>query len=795
MIARLVTSRAASAAVVRRALPSASTLLSSRVYLLRNNAAATPRAFSAAVDATTATTTSTTTTTATPTAVFTPTPDRKYEYFTNVDVTPEGVAMVRFDCPNKSVNTISFKLKDEAKILWANEIEGSSSSVKAVVFTSAKPNTFIAGADIFDIQSIEHKQDLIPLIADGLDFFQHMKKSHIPLIAAINGPALGGGLEWALWCDYRICTDSPKTKLGLPEVKLGLLPGFGGTQNLHPLVGLQAAMDIMLTGKDIRPSKAKKMGLVDMVVAPASLEQVAVDVATQLANGTLESKRKPKSWMNYLIEDTSVGRNMMWGQVKKMVDKMSNGNYPAPYSIIESVQYGLDHKSGNAKFEKERQLFAQLAETPESEALIGIFDGMTQMKKHSFGSDAAKPVKTVAVMGAGLMGAGIAQVSAEKGYSVLLKDKDDAGVSRGVSYMTDNWNKKKKKRHMTEYQCNINSSNVTPLTDDCGSWKKHFGQADLIIEAVFEDLDLKKRIVADMEQVTREDCIFATNTSAIPIASIAEGAGRPENIVGMHYFSPVPQMPLLEIIPHAGTSDATTATAFEVGTKQGKTCIVVKDVPGFYVNRCLGPFLVEVSALIRDGVPLEKLDQAMKKFGMPVGPITLADEVGIDVTSHVAKFLSNADMGVRMDGGDIRVMENMIEKGWLGKKSGKGFYTYSGKKKVLNPEIGGYLKEYVKDDLKLDEQEIQNRLVSRFVNEAAKCLEDEIIENPVVGDIGLVFGTGFAPFRGGPFRYIDQVGADKYVGMMTDYTAKYGPQFEPCDILKDYAASGKKFHN
>jgi enoyl-CoA hydratase/long-chain 3-hydroxyacyl-CoA dehydrogenase len=226
------------------------------------------------------------------------------------------------------------------------------------------------------------------------------------------------------------------------------------------------------------------------------------------------------------------------------------------------------------------------------------------------------------------MGAGIAQVSAEKGYSVLLKDKDNAGVSRGISYMSDNWGKKKKKRRMTEYQYNINSSNVTPLTDDIGSWQKHFGQADLIIEAVFEDLNLKRRIVADMEKVTKDDCIFATNTSAIPIASIAEGAGRPHNIVGMHYFSPVPQMPLLEIIPHAGTSDATTATAFEVGTKQGKTCIVVKDVPGFYVNRCLGPFLVEVSALIKDGVPLETLDKTMKKFGMPVGPITLADEVG-----------------------------------------------------------------------------------------------------------------------------------------------------------------------
>jgi enoyl-CoA hydratase / long-chain 3-hydroxyacyl-CoA dehydrogenase len=557
------------------------------------------------------------------TPMFVPSPSRKYEYFENVEVRENGVAIIRFDCP-KAVNTISFALKDEAKNLWKNEIH-SNQDVKAVVFASSKPGMFIAGADIFDIKAIENKQDLVPLIADGLEFFQHMKAKKIPLVAAIDGPALGGGLEWALWCDFRICTDSPKTKLGLPEVKLGLLPGFGGTQNLHELIGLQAAMDAMLTGKDIRPDKARKLGLVDLVVAPASLEQVAISCAADLASGKLKAKRKPKSWMNRFIEDTSIGRSIMWSQIEKLVQKNSGGNYPAPLRIIEAVKYGLANPS--TKYKNERELFAKLAETKESEALIGIFDGMTQMKKHSFGDSAVK-VKTVAVMGAGLMGAGIAQVSAEKGYSVLLKDKDTTGVSRGLSYMQDNWKKKKSKKHMTEYQYNINNSNVTPLTDSILSWKAHFQQADLVIEAVFEDLKLKKAIVKDMEAITPEHCVFATNTSAIPIASIAEGASRPQNIVGMHYFSPVPQMPLLEIIPHAGTSDFATATAFEVGTKQGKTCIVVKDVPGFYVNRCLGPFLVEVSALIQDGVPLEKLDNCMKKFGMPVGPITLADEVG-----------------------------------------------------------------------------------------------------------------------------------------------------------------------
>ncbi len=524
---------------------------------------------------------------------FVPTADRKYEFFQNVEITPDGIAMIRFDNPAKKVNTISFKVKDEAEKLWATEIENSS-DVKGVVFSSGKADGFIAGADIFDIQSLENKQDVVPLIESATDFFQHLKSKGVPLVCAINGPALGGGLEWALWCDYRICTDSPQTKLGLPEVKLGLLPGFGGTQNLHNLVGLQKAMDMMLTGKDIRPAQAKKMGLVDLVVAPQSLEKVAIETAKGLADGTIKkSKGKKKSLQDKLIEGTSLGRHFMWNTINNMVQKNTNGHYPAPFSIIETVQYGLEHPKGDKKFKFERENFAKLAATKESEALIGIFDGMTRMKKHSYG-DVAHPIHKVAVLGSGLMGSGIAQVTAEKGYEVLLKDRDDAAVARGLSYIEGNWDKKEKRRRMTKFQHNLNSSNVVPLTDDMESWKKHFSKADLIIEAVFEDIDLKRTIVAQMEELTPEHCVFATNTSAIPIADIAAGAQRPDQIIGMHYFSPVPQMPLLEIIPHAGTSDASKAAAFSVGTRQGKTCIEVKDVPGFYVNRCLGPFLVEV---------------------------------------------------------------------------------------------------------------------------------------------------------------------------------------------------------
>jgi enoyl-CoA hydratase/long-chain 3-hydroxyacyl-CoA dehydrogenase len=548
---------------------------------------------------------------------FVATPERKYKFFRNVEITPSGVAIVRFDNPDKKVNTLSFALMREAQAMWEAEVQ-TNPAVKSVVFTSAKESGFIAGADIFDISSVGDKSSLVPVIEEALQFFLHMKSKKVPMVAAINGPALGGGLEWALWCDYRICTDSSSTKLGLPEVKLGLLPGFGGTQNLTALVGIQGGMDMMLTGKDIRPSKAKKMGLVDLVVAPQSLESVAVSTAEGLADGTIKkSKPKKKSLMNRFIEDTPPGQYLMWDKVKKMVDKNSGGNYPAPYAIMDCVKYGLAHNSGLDKFKHERQEFAKLAATKESEALIGIFDGMNQMKKHSSSAEPIK-VKKVAVMGAGLMGAGIAQVSAEKGYEVLLKDRDDVSLGRGITLMNDNWEKKHSRGRMTKYQYNLNTSRVTPLSDKTESWKRHFENADLVIEAVFESLELKRKIIQQVESVTPDHCVFATNTSAIPIADIAapgDEVRRPENIVGMHYFSPVPSMPLLEIIPHGGTSEEALATAFAVGNKQGKTCVVVKDVPGFYVNRCLGPVLVETTALVKEGVPLEKLDSAMKKFG------------------------------------------------------------------------------------------------------------------------------------------------------------------------------------
>eukprot|EP00164_Ancoracysta_twista_P004793 GFYU01006495.1.p1 GENE.GFYU01006495.1~~GFYU01006495.1.p1 ORF type:complete len:785 (-),score=288.48 GFYU01006495.1:82-2406(-) len=729
-----------------------------------------------------------------------------------VEKRPDGIAMVRMDLQDSKVNVLNMAMANDI-IAAFDEIQ-TDPNIKASVLISAKPNDFVAGADINMFVAAKTADEMENGISKMCqDQFLRMESGK-PIVAAINGNCLGGGLELALACTYRVASSSPKTTLGLPEVQLGILPGGGGTQRLPKLVGMQNAVPMMLTGSKARPAKAKKIKLVDQVADPFALEDAAIQAAKGLADGSLKIDREAKDLVGKLtkkvIEGTSFGKDFFFQKATEQVMKASKGMYPAPLKILDVVRESSEKGFGSpAGYAAEAKGFGELGMTPESQSLVSLFFASQDAKKHPYGKPKHE-INTIGVIGAGLMGAGITEVSITKGYNVNLKDMGQEGLARGFGQIHANLSKKVKKRQMTQADMDRTMSNIMEMTGNDASWTKHFKHNDMVIEAVNENLDIKHIVLKEVEESCPPHCIFASNTSSLPIRDIAAKAKRPENVIGLHYFSPVPQMPLVEIIPHEGTSKEVIAAAFQVASKQGKTPIVVKDVAGFYVNRCLGPYMDECIALLGTGVAPKDLDQNMVKAGFPVGPISLADEVGIDVGFSVHKNL-RSDLGVRVGAANRECMDAILDAGFLGRKASKGFYKYDTTKKSqwdkftdklagvkssgkeINPEAVALVNKFRKPGKPVSVEDQQMRMLTRFVNEAMYCLQDEIIANPVAGDIGAVFGIGYPPFLGGPFNWVDATGAQKVVDTLYRFRDENGEQFEPAQILKDYAASGKKF--
>lgn len=609
--------------------------------------------------------------------------------------------------------------------------------------------------------------------------FFDMKKLPFPTVSAIHGAALGGGLEFALACDYRVCSDSDITKLGLPEVQLGLLPGGGGTQRLPKLVGLQKALEWMLTGKQVRAKQAKKTGLVNDCVP----HSVLLDVAKEFALKGKAKATKPKlDRLSQLLESNPFGRNIIFKKAQENVLKKTGGHYPAPLAIIKAVRASVELDQLKA-YKTEAEGFATLVMSDESKALRGIFFATTEMKKE-WRNDDAPAIAKAAVLGGGLMGAGIAHVSAVKaGVPVRIKDVAEKGISNAMNYSYKILDKKQKRRILSKADLQQTMNRITGTTDYSG-----FKHIDIVIEAVFEDLALKQGMVADVERECQGNTIFASNTSSLPIAQIAADAARPENVIGLHYFSPVEKMPLVEIIPHEGTSEETIARVVNFARKQGKTPIVVKDMAGFYVNRILAPYVNEAANLLLAGEPIEKIDQALVEFGFPVGPLALLDEVGIDIGSKIAPILEK-ELGDRFKAPDA--FNRLIDSKRLGRKTGRGFYLYDKKDKKVDESVYELLG--VTPSPRLNKSEIAKRCVAQMLNEAVRCLDDGIIASPRDGDIGAIFGIGFPPFLGGPFSYMDKLGAAQVSSEMATF-ANYNPIFTPCDTLKAMAEKGGRFY-
>ncbi|CAH1522760.1 3-hydroxyacyl-CoA dehydrogenase FadJ [Vibrio owensii] len=697
----------------------------------------------------------------------------------SLKIDEQNIAWLAIDVPNEKMNTLQAAFADEMKEIFTQLKD--TSGVKGMIIHSLKPDNFVAGADVRMLEACTTASEAEALAKQGQELFQQLSDLPYPVVAAIHGPCLGGGLELALACDYRVCTDSDKTRLGLPEVQLGLLPGSGGTQRLPRLIGLLPSLDLILTGKQLRAKKAKKLGVVDACVP----ETILLDVAKQLIEKGKNKGNKKQSTKEKLMSGSGLGRKFVFEQAAKKTNEKTRGNYPATVAILEVIQHGLEKGFAQGQ-ELEAKRFGELVMSSESKALRSIFFATTEMKKENGAEAEPAAVNRVGVLGGGLMGAGISHVSVAKAkVPVRIKDVSNDGVLNALNYNYKLFEKQRKRRIISKAGLQSKMLQLSGGIDFTS-----FNHIDVVIEAVFEDLDLKQTMVADIEANAKPETIFATNTSSLPIQKIAEKAERPENIVGLHYFSPVEKMPLVEVIPHETTSEETISTVVALAKKQGKTPIVVKDKAGFYVNRILAPYMNEAAHILLANEPIEQLDGALLDFGFPVGPITLLDEVGVDIGAKIMPILVN-ELGERFKGPDV--FDTLLNDGRKGRKSGKGFYTYKGKKKEVDKSVYKLLN--LTPESKLSDNDIALRCVLPMLNEAVRCLDDGIIRSPRDGDIGAIFGIGFPPFLGGPFRYMDQFGLKELVEKMNEFASKYGDRYAPCDGLLTRAGEGRNFYD
>lgn len=709
----------------------------------------------------------------------------------------DGVVFVHVDQAGESVNTLRSESAAEFDRVLA-EI-GEDDTVVAVILISKKQDHFIAGADIGMLDAVSDAGAGAQLSRLGQAATERVARSRVPIVAAIHGACLGGGLEIALACHGRIATLSNKTKLGLPEVQLGVLPGMGGTQRLPRLVGVQAALDLLLTGRQLDAKRALRMGLVDEVVDPSSLIHAAMTYARRLAEAKV---RKPGAWHKLMktldpeamkelaLVDNPLGRKVVFDQAETSVMAKTRGNYPAPLRILQVMRLGFEHGLERG-LSAEADAFGELVVTPEARALRHVYFAQQAAKRlEGPAGGEALPCDRVAIIGAGLMGQGIANVALHNAHSrVRLKETSREQLTRALTSIDGYLAHLVDRGRLTRWQRQEHLHRLTTTTNYRG-----IEACDIAIEAVFEDLNLKRQVLAEVEQNDTGRLIFASNTSAFCISDIAAGARHPERVLGMHYFSPVEKMPLLEVVQAEQTAPWVVRAAVALGKKQGKTVIVVKDGPGFYTTRILSPYLNEAAHALSEGHSIEEIDRQLVDLGFPVGPFTLLDEIGIDVGYKVGKLLHDA-FGERM--APPAALDQLIERGRLGRKTSRGFYSYATKSKAgrrpvdttVYAELGLEIPKQGQPQAALDPGKanepgtIAERCLLAMVNEAARCLSDGIVQSPDDGDVGAIFGLGFPAHLGGPFHYIRARTARAVVIRLEELRRTHGQRFEPAPRL------------
>ncbi|MCI5072225.1 3-hydroxyacyl-CoA dehydrogenase NAD-binding domain-containing protein [bacterium] len=687
----------------------------------------------------------------------------------NLSITKANVALIGLDTQNKSVNIITDDFVKQFNAIL-DQVE-QHKTLKGLVIYSQKTGQFIAGADLTQILTISDTQIAFEKSRQGQVLMKRIEDLKVPSVAVIDGICLGGGLELALACDYRIASDTSKTQMALPEVQIGILPGWGGTQRLPQLIGLTSALDMILTGKRINAKKALRLQLVNAVLPQAQLLDYAQRLILE-GDGILPKKKKAslsERLMQTLQNNAVFRQKVIYPKAKKTILKNTQGFYPAPLEALDVIEKTYQKKSSIA-YDIEAQGLAKLLSSDVCKYLVQLFLDIEAKKKTDFNSKATE-IQEVAVLGAGVMGGGLAQLFAHKNYSVRLKDIQSHALHKAMNIANKLFSQLLKRKKISPQEKIQKLLNISPSLEYAGLEK-----ADFILEAVVENMDVKKSVFKEVMTVSNSDAIIASNTSALSINEMSKSVKKPSNFIGMHFFNPVHKMPLVEIIPASKTTQKTLASTYKLALALGKTPVVVQDSPGFLVNRILGIYLNEALQMAHEGINIAVVDKAIKKFGMPMGPFELLDEVGIDVGYKVGTFLKSQFDYFPPAAKEI---EKMIDQNLLGKKSGQGFYWHKNKKQI-NKAI-----PFTQNLSKISSQVIQQRLMFVMLNEAARCLEAEIVESARDIDIAMILGTGFPPFRGGLCAYAKSIGLETLHKELKILSLKHGPQFEPNACLKD----------